>query len=211
MARTHVRVAERVRVVPAVVGIARRGRDRSRRHLPIRAGPLVGDRIGSDRAPAARNAVSPSARSARGLLRRRRHRRPGTALQFRRRNAARVPVERRRRDRPFDPARADGDADLVLAERAARVGVGVPDPVHRALCIHLLPQGAAGISGHRRSGSRDDRCVAGELDRHSRRARVRAARVRNREVRREEPHPPRPQQSADHADGPLLGYRRFSR
>ena len=172
-------------------------------------GRAVRHRIRSDRAPPARNAVSASARSARRLLRRCRHRRPGAALQLRRRDAARIPVERRRRDRPVDPADCHGDTDPVLARHAPGVGVAVSDPVHRALCVHLLSQGAAGIPDHRRSGSRDDRRAAGKPDRHPRRARVRATGLRNREVRREEPDPPRPQQSADHADGALLGNGRL--
>ena len=39
--------------------------DRRRRRLPVRARPLVGDCVRSDRAPLARDAVSPPARSAR--------------------------------------------------------------------------------------------------------------------------------------------------
>ncbi len=199
-------VAERVRLVSAAVGRARGCGDRRRRCFPVRARPLVCDRVRSDRAPLARDVVSPSARSARGLLRRRRYRRPGATLQFRRRDVARVPVERRRRDRPLDPADSDGHADPVLARHAARVGVAVPDPVHRTVRVHLLPQGAAGVPGHRRSGSGDDRRAAGKPDRHPGRARVRPAGVRDREVRREEPDPPRPEQPADHVDGPLLGH-----
>ena len=146
----------RVRVVPVVVRTARRGGHRARR--PTSNTCAAAGRQSRRRRSCAgcAKAVSPPARSARGLLRRRRHRRPRAALQFRRRNAARVPVERRRRDRPLDSAGADGRrrscSGSTRSSRGCRSCL-IPFIASLRTCSS---QGTGGLPGHRRSGSGDD-------------------------------------------------------